>query len=635
MPGICGVIDLRPEADLPSLGDMMRPLRPHPWFVSESNDKHCGVRLGAVSLDRCGRKPHLAISSDGSLVCVLDGEFYNSDALRQEFSSLEDCSEGDAALLLAGWKSSGKSLLRRLNGSFAAVIWNATTKSATLISDRFGSRILYYTRVGQRLLFSSRIKSLVVDPAVSREVNPKGMAQFFAFGIYLRDDTSLEAVRVMPAAACSSWEAGSANWRTDTYHQWSESYATTSRSRDEWIARIGDTLHDSVQRQTANTAGLGLSLSGGLDARTILAMIDPTDAPLMTVCSAIRGSLDHRCAAELSRIAGCPNHAHILDTTFLGDYRRHLDRMVELTDGQYLSQCIVMPTLPLYRKLGIEVLMRGHAGELMHMYKAYNYSLDEEALNISSSQQLDGWLLKRLQAFLLQGLQRPVFSPHLESQLSGLAHESLQADLADAAAAEPVPQRIWQLFVTQRLRRETVLSMNKFRSVAETRLPLYDNELVALLLAAPPELKLGEEIQSKILKRFRPEFLRVVNANTGTSVGSGSWARKYSSLFLRGMAKLGVPGYQPYERLGLWLRRELADVVRDVLLDAQTLDRGLYDPDGVKAALENHLTGRRNHTYLIMALMIFELGHRYLTAGPESDQVDDAIPMTPTQGVAT
>jgi asparagine synthase (glutamine-hydrolysing) len=635
MPGICGVIDLRPEADLPPLAGMMRPLRPHAWFVSESNDEHSGVRLGAVSLDRSGRQPHLATSSDGSQVCVLDGEFYDRNALRREFASLEEGAESDAALMLSGWRNYGKSFLRRLNGSFAAVIWNANARTATLISDRFGSRILYYARVGRRLLFGSRMKSLVVDPAVSREVNPRGMAQFFTFGIYLRDDTSLEAVRVLPAAACSSWEADTANWRQDTYHQWSESYATTFGSREEWIARIGDTLHDSVQRQTENTAGLGLSLSGGLDARTILAMVNPSGSPLTTVCSAIRGSLDHRCAAELSRIAGCPNHAHVLDTAFLGEYRRHLDRMVELTDGQYLSQCIVMPTLPLYRELGIEVLMRGHAGELMHMYKAYNYSLDEEALTISSSQQLDGWLLKRLQAFMLHGLQRPVFASHLQGQLSGLAHESLQADLAEVDTTEPVPQRIWNLFVTQRLRRETVLSMNKFRSVAETRLPLYDNELVALLLAAPPELKLGEEIQAKVLKRFRPEFLRVVNANTGTSVGAGPWSRKFSSLFLRGMAKLGVPGYQPYERLGLWLRRELADIVRDVLLDTQTLDRGLYDADGIKVAIENHLTGRRNHTYLIMALMIFELGQRYLTAGPESDQDGEAMPMTPLQGVAT
>jgi hypothetical protein len=51
-----------------------------------------------------------------------------------------------------------------------------------------------------------------------------------------------------------------------------------------------------------------------------------------------------------------------------------------------------MPTLSLYRDLSIEVLLRGHAGELMHMRKAYNYSLDDEALTIRDRSQLESWL---------------------------------------------------------------------------------------------------------------------------------------------------------------------------------------------------------------------------------------------------
>jgi asparagine synthase (glutamine-hydrolysing) len=81
------------------------------------------------------------------------------------------------------------------------------------------------------------------------------------------------------------------------------------------------------------------------------------------------------------------------------------------------------------------------------------------------------------------------------------------------------------------------------------------------------------------------------------------------------LAKLKVPGYQPYEKLGLWLRRELAPVVRDVLLDPRTLDRGVFQADGVRAVVRGHQEQGRNHTYLLMALMIFELGLRRLVDG--------------------
>ena len=47
-------------------------------------------------------------------------------------------------------------------------------------------------------------------------------------------------------------------------------------------------------------------------------------------------------------------------------------------------------------------------------------------------------------------------------------------------------------------------------------------------------------------------------------------------------AKLGLRGYQPYERLGLWLRRELRPLVEGLLLSPECLDRGVLTPDAVR-----------------------------------------------------
>ena len=603
---------------------MVRPLVPHPWFVTERGESLSGAALAAVSLDRAGRLLHLATDEQSSLTCVLDGEFYNTRELAQSLPlhhrQQSSAAPSDAALLLAGWQHDGAAFLKRINGSFSAVIWDAEAREATVFTDRFGNRPLYYAIVNSRLLFSSRLKSLTADPDFSLAIDPRGLAQFFTFGHYLGESTSLGA-KIVAAAAIWNWQAELGTWNKQTYNSWSESYEHRYASAGDWIEAIGDAFGRAVDRQTTDTPNLGLSLSGGLDARTILAAIDVEQTPLQTVCLGIAGSLDHRCAQRLATLAGCTNHSHVLDTQFLSDYRRHLEWMVQLTDGQYLSQCIVMPTLPLYRQLGIEVLLRGHAGELMHMYKAYNYSLDEEALSLAGGSQLQTWLQKRLSAYMLDGVKMPLFAGDLWTDLAHHAHASLADDIAATAAAQPPAQQIWQLFLTQRLRRETVLSLNEFRSVAETRLPILDNELISLLLAAPPSLKLGEEIQSALLRRFRPEFLSVVNANTGTRVGAGPWRRKLSSLKLRVLAKLGLPGYQPYERLGLWLKRELRAMVSDILLDPQTLDRGVYEPDGIRAIVANHQAGRGNHTYLIMALMIFELGQRNLERPPTGDDL--------------
>ena len=307
--------------------------------------------------------------------------------------------------------------------------------------------------------------------------------------------------------------------------------------------------------------------------------------------------------------------------------------MVHLTDGHYLSQCIVIPTLPVYRQLGIKVLLRGHAGELLHMGKAYNFSLDDSALAIIDESQLESWLWHHLCAYMLDAVDGPLLAGADTAEVEQLARDSMRQALASSAGVEPVLQRVWHLFISERLRRETALSMVEFGSVVETRLPYLDNDLVDTLLAAPPQLKLGEAMQQHMLARRKPEFLSIPNANTGTRIGAGRVAQKLATLRMKVLAKLGVPGYQPYERLGLWLRRELAPLVRDLLLAERTLDRGVFRPDTLRSVVGQHLDHQRNHTYLLLALMIFEIGQREFLDGEAyqlAEATSGALPATST-----
>jgi asparagine synthase (glutamine-hydrolysing) len=595
---------------------MLRELVHDPWHKEHSRcDQSAGAALGMVALAESNRG-QLAWDATTRSGIVLDGELFESsrvaEALRRE--GVEVPGGDQAALLLAGWRYGGRNFLRGLHGSFAAAIWDGGEQTLTLITDRFATRPIYYKVASEGLRFSSGLASLLAGDTSPRKISPRGLAQFFTFGHYQRDDTALADARVLPAAACFTFRAPTQRLEPATYWSLRESKVKTAVDRLEWLEWIDDAFTTAVRRCTLQTPHLGMSLSGGLDARTMLGVMDTHSTPLQTVCMGVRGSLDHRSSAELSRLAGCPYHAHILDASFLSNYRTHLDRMVQLTDGQYMSQCIVIPTLGVYRELGIHTLLRGHAGELMHMRKAYNYSLDEAALQIRTGSQLREWLLGHLPAFLQEGVTGPLFAPQYQTGFRELACRSLDEDLADVAHIEQPLARIWSLFVQQRLRRETVLSMVKFRTVVEPRMPILDADLVPLLLAAPTDMKLGEEIQLHILRRHRPEFLRVTNANTGASLGAGAWVQRAATLQMKVLAKLGVPGYQPYERLTVWLKRELAPLVREILLDPRTLDRGVYDPAGVRAAIRQHEQGH-NRTYLLMCLMIFELGLRRLIDG--------------------
>jgi asparagine synthase (glutamine-hydrolysing) len=625
MPGIIGVAGK--AADITVLPRMLARLAHHPWYTCHRwHDPGRGVALGCVSLGFVNTAPQPAASADSLKRAVLGGEVYGYTAHRRrlEMAGRVFRTDSHAELLLHGLQEEGPDFLRGLEGCFAAAVWDGEAYALTLANDCFGMRPLYYAHLPGRFLFGSEVKALLADPELSRSIDPRGLAQFFTFGHYLGEETSLAAVRLLPAAAVLTYDAEADRVRLHRYARVGESWRLDGASRAAALDRIDAAFKRSVDRCTESCAKLGLSLSGGLDARTLIGATE-RGRPVTTMCLGMEGSMDVRAAARLAELVDRPHHTHTLDTKFLDRFEDHMRHMVHLTDGQYLCQCIVMPTLPLYRELGIEVLLRGHAGELMHMGKAYNFSLDRQALSLTGPV-LEDWLWRRLQAYMLDGVEGDLFVPAYQRDLGRLARESLRDCLRESEGVEPPVHRIWHLFISQRLRRETALSMVEFGSVVETRLPYIDTGLLDALMAAPPELKLGDAIQSYILRQRMPSFLEVINANTGARMGAGQLVKAFARLRMKVLGKLGVKGYQPYERLGLWLRRELRPLVERILLDDRCLARGVFNPAVVHCVVANHMAKRRNHTYLLLAMMIFELGQREFTDGDSfSDRGPDAL----------
>jgi asparagine synthase (glutamine-hydrolysing) len=616
MAGICGY--WKTDGDTPRstlLDDMLAGLAvPADRRVDRHVDPAGRYALGSASLGVLSQASQPAMLRNGELLAVVDGELYDMELLRARLraSGREIAADDFAAAVLATYANGGVAAIVELEGSFAAAIVDVANGTTTLVADGFGSRPIYYAQDDASFVFASRIAAVLADGDVPHDLDWQGISQFFTFGHYFNGDTSLAAVKVVPAGAALTFDARTKRCEVIRYWSGASRIGAVSTVRRTALEEIDAALCAAVRkRSTSNDARIGLSLSGGLDARTILGLFDRPADRLQSVCLGMAGSRDHLASTQLAAIVGCPHHSHILDDLFLADFRRHLETMVRLTDGQYLSQCIVMPTFSVYQQLGVGVLLRGHGGELMHMSKAYNYSLDEAALALTDEAGLEEWLWNRLQAYLLDGVDGPLFAdPRVER--AGIARDSLRTAIAATPVDQPPAQRISHLFLDQRVRRETALSLMKFRSVIEPRMPYMDRKLVELLLALPVEWKLDDELQTYTLRKHQPRFCGVENTNTGSVLGAGRLRRTAAGLRMKVCSKIGMPGYQPYERLGLWLRRELAGLVEDVLLDEACLDRGIFAPDTVRTIVRRHLAGQRNHTYLIMAMMVFEVGHREL-----------------------
>ncbi len=614
MPGICGYLEFHPMSmQHDQLACMLDRMKHHVWYRCESHQiEPIGMGIGRVSLGFVNAEPQPVSLDDDAYVAVMDGELLNAGELRAQLKQAgkDFRSTSHAEVLLRGYLHLGKEFLKAAHGKFSAAIWNRDSREWILITDRYGMKPLYYNESSTQFAFASELKALLVSEDVSRKQDHRGIIQFFTFGHLFGQRTLFEEIAIVPAASI-------VRFRCDERALAIDSYAALPRpnkcsNKAEIWETIDQAFAGSVEESVRETDRLGVALSGGMDARTILALIDSQKHPVIALCLGMPGSLDQRSARKMAASKGCEYHDFFLDANFLDHFEKHLDRMVHLTDGHYLSQCIVLPTFEKYRELGIEVLLRGHAGELMHMRKAYSYSLDARAFVMRSEADLQGWLFDHLRAYMLDALDEPLFEFADRAECDAVARDTISESLRASQDWERPLDRIWQVFISERLRRETAMSLVKFGSVVETRLPYLTPSVLVALAQAPAEMKQDEELQTYILRKRYPEFLKIMNVNTGARVGAGALAKKLHSLRIRVFAKLGLPGYQPYERLGRWLRRELKPLVERVLLDESCLQRGIFRPDAVRSVVRQHGNGQKNHTFLLMAMMIYERGQRNL-----------------------
>jgi asparagine synthase (glutamine-hydrolysing) len=117
----------------------------------------------------------------------------------------------------------------------------------------------------------------------------------------------------------------------------------------------------------------------------------------------------------------------------------------------------------------------------------------------------------------------------------------------------------------------------------ECRGPFLDHRVAEFALGVPinRKLRIAGQQTKKILKDAFAEFLPAPIKN-------------------RPKMGFGVP-------IDAWLRDELRDELRSVLLDPTAQNRGLFRPEAVASLIDDHLEARRDQTVRLWSLLMLEL----------------------------
>ena len=462
---------------------------------------------------------------------------------------------------------------------------------------------------------------MLAHPGVDRSLDARALADLLTFGFVLGEKTLCRGIACLAGGSRLTFDPTTAHLtldRTTDFRREISRQASGGKGLNALLEDAVEAFQASVAVRSREADTIGVSLSGGYDSRTIMAAVDHRRCHVQSLTLDVSGGADQAIAQRIAKLTnGLENHRFVCNSdAFFSKWPAYVREMTHLTDGMYYDEaCVMMPTLDAYRDMGVGVVLRGHGGELARMHEAYELRCSRHLLKCTTQEGLKSELFRRMTV----GCRGEELTNLLTPDLGLGAVEAARASLDEAfSGIDPkwhVVDQISCIYVQEYLRRQCVPSLAQLRSRVEVRLPYLDREYVCRVLRLPPTMRLTTQTHNHILRRCRPELLRVMNANTGIHAGAPMAVQQLSRRWWKfARDHLGYERFAHYVDPPAWLRGPLRSAVSDVLLDRRTLSRGIFQPGSLRRLLEEHTSGRTDHSAILLIALGVELWQRYVEA---------------------
>ena len=573
-------------------------------------------RLSIIDLSG-GRQP--LFNEDRSVVVVYNGEIYNFQALMEELRALGHCfgSHSDTEVIVHAWEEWGEACVERFRGMFAFALWDRNNRTLFLARDRLGIKPLYYAALPDgHLIFGSELKALREHPGLQRDIEPRAVEDYFAYGYVPEPKTILKSALKLPPGFTLTVRGGEPLPEPRRY--WDISFKPLAPLAGEAAAEelIGR-LREAVKMRLVSEVPLGAFLSGGVDSSAVVAMMAGLSKEPVNTCSIAFGDPKFNEAQYAEAVAARYHTNHHVEQVNPDDFDL-IDKLASLYDEPFADSS-AMPTYrvcELARKR-VTVALSGDGGdENLAGYRRYRWHTYEERLRsilpLGMRRPLFGalgraypkldWAPKILRAkSTLEAIARDsvegyfhsvslmgdasrqqLFSPSFRQSLQGYSAVQVLHDHARQAPTDHPMSLVQYLDMKTWLAGDILTKVDR-ASMAhslEVRVPLLDHVLVDWISGLPPQLKLRGREGKYIFKKGLEPLLP-------------------NDILYRPKMGFSVP-------LAAWFRGPLRQRVRDAILGQTLPDTGIFNQKYLEQLVNQHQSGMRDYSTPIWALLMFE-----------------------------
>ncbi len=230
-----------------------------------------------------------------------------------------------------------------LDGSFSIAIWDSNNQSIHLSRDDGGTKLLYYRKVGNGLIFSNDI-SEVIRASGSKTISKKALTEYLRFLDISPPYTIYKDVYFLePEVVVSMNSSG-----LETREKKPPSLFDNSHYSDN-VASFEDLFFNSIEKRLGLGRNTGVFLSGGIDSSLVCAVA----AQLNKNIKAVTVGFDDPRFDESQIAKNIANHLKISHDVFFFSLKQDYQAFFDFTStiASPFADPAIIPTFQCFKKI--------------------------------------------------------------------------------------------------------------------------------------------------------------------------------------------------------------------------------------------------------------------------------------------
>jgi len=534
-----------------------------------------------------------AICKSSGLTIFVDGYFV--ETLDQRLSSAE--------WLLQTFKEQKESCFGRLNGSYNILIVDNKAETVTLVTDRYGTRPLVFVENETGFAISYSSESFVTLGIIEKVLNENLVANALSFSrVWYNDETFYQGVKCIQGGSVLKWSAEQGV--SITKFPIEKLYCGETPT----ITKLASLFREVIS-EFQKVPNIGISLSGGLDSRMLLASGFQGESFTWGYRSENDEILlAQKCAEQVSIpwnfIKLEPED--FLDLNCKGDlFREGLDIFVQSYGLKVYQEVANKGVTGLMTGLALDVTLAG----------SYSPKLTDKI----TSSKIKDFAFSKIEYFSPALRKKLIASPKINEKIEEIESEIIGLILGDFSEDDSL-LTISSFFLEHRVRRCLFQRQLWQRAFVEDYIPTFDNRLVDYIELFSLEERAEHKIFRELLLELSLELAEIPyqGTNLPASVPTMYWSeatqieQKKEALtrkvFFETKGKRFVPYNRYYSNFDEWLRVNdtWINEVKRLLLSDDSLILKYLDRNEIERLITEQLQAKNSHYGRLVILMSLE-----------------------------